>query len=45
LISVPQRKNDLQIVFDVSRLATGFYTLSVSDTEKKTVAVKKFVKQ
>ena len=45
LISVPQQKNDLQILFDVSKLAEGFYTLSVTDAEKKTVATKKFVKQ
>ena len=45
LITVPQQKNDFQIVFDVSKLAEGFYTLSVADEEKKTVATKKFVKQ
>ncbi len=45
LISVPQQKNDLQITFDVSKLAAGFYTLSLLDKEKKTVATKKFVKQ
>ena len=45
LISIPQQKNDLQITFDVSKLAAGFYTLSVTDAEKKTVSTKKFVKQ
>lgn len=44
LIEVPKLKTDLQIAFDVSKLATGFYLLSISDTEKKTTATKIFIK-
>lgn len=45
LITVEQQKNNSQIIFDVSKFAEGFYTLSVTDIEKKTVATKRFVKQ
>lgn len=45
LIAVPQLRSDAEIVFNLSKLATGFYTLSVSDAEKKTSSSKKFIKQ
>lgn len=45
LIDVPKWRSDVEIIFDLSKLAIGFYTLSANDTESKTFATKLFIKQ
>ena len=44
-IAVPELKSDSQIIFDVSELAGGLYLLVAADSENRTFATKKFVKQ